>query len=230
VIIEFLPTPAAVATDAARWLTAAVRDAVGQRGRCTLALSGGSTPGATLRALAQEDIPWRAVHLFQVDERIAPAGHPDRNWTHLEADLLSRIPLPPTHAHPMPVEDPDPEAAAQHYTRTLATHVGTPAIFDVVQLGLGADGHTASLAPAAPALELIDRDVAPTAPFAGYRRLTLTLPALNRARTRLWLVTGAAKAPMLERLLRADPTIPAGRVSALDATLITDTETTPQRP
>lgn len=187
-----------------------------------MAVSGGQTPWAMLRALANEDVPWPSVHVFQIDERIAPAGDPDRNLTHLSESLLSRAPLPPGHLHAMPVEMSDPEAAATEYTTTLRSLAGAPPVLDLVHLGLGPDGHTASLVPNDPVLSVADRDVAVTGIYMGRRRMTLTYPVLNRARHLLWLVTGVEKVPMLERLRRADATIPAGRVRQDDALILAD--------
>ena len=167
-----------------------------------------------LRALANEDVPWKDVHVFQVDERVAPAGDPDRNLTHLSESLLSHAPLPPSQIHAMPVESSDLEAAARDYAKTLETLAGSPPVLDLAHLGLGPDGHTASLVPGDPVLEVRDRDVALTGVYQGRRRMTLTYPALNRSRRILWLVTGSEKVPMLARLRAGDPTIPAGRIRA----------------
>ncbi len=143
-----------------------------------------------LRALADEDVPWPSVHVFQVDERVAPTGHPDRNLTHLEESLLAHAPLPLEQLHAMPVESPDLEEAAARYARTLEEHAGRPAVLDVVHLGLGPDGHTASLVPGDAALDVSDADVALTGIYQARRRMTLTYPVLDRARKVLWLVTG----------------------------------------
>src|SRR5262249_24774547 len=151
--------------------------------------------------LAAQQIPWERVHLAQVDERIAPAGHSDRNLTHLGELLLTHVALPANHMHAMPVETPDLEVAAANYARILSKIAGTPPFLDLVPLGLGPDGHTASLVPGDPVLDVADRDVAPTSVYQGRRRLTLTYPILNRARHILWLVTGSDKARSLARLL-----------------------------
>ena len=176
-----------------------------------------------LQLLAKEDIPWSDVHLFQVDERVAPAGSPDRNLTQLLENLVARIELPPGHLHAMPVEETDLESAAKRYAATLQEVAGNPATLDLVHLGLGADGHTASLVPGDPALEIDDADVAVSAPYQGRRRMTLTLPALNRALRVLWVVTGAGKAEALARLRRGDRLIPAGRVRGDRTVVVTDT-------
>jgi 6-phosphogluconolactonase/glucosamine-6-phosphate isomerase/deaminase len=162
------------------------------------------------------------VQLFQVDERVAPAGDPDRNWTQLAASLLERVALAPEQLHPMPVEEPELAAAARRYATTLRSVAGSPAVLDLVHLGLGPDGHTASLVPGDPALAVADADVALAGPYQGRRRMTLTYAALDRARRVLWLVTGADKREMLARLLRGDRSIPAGRVRADAAIAIAD--------
>jgi 6-phosphogluconolactonase len=162
------------------------------------------------------------MHVFQVDERIAPAGDPDRNLTHLRESLLERAPLPPEHIHAMPVEAADLETAARAYADTLREVAGSPAVLDLVHLGLGSDGHTASLVPGDPALEVRDRPVTLAGPYQGRRRMTLTYPVLDHARRVLWVVTGADKAAMLARLAEGDRSIPAGRVRQLQALVLAD--------
>ena len=220
--VEVLPDDAAVAQRAAGLVAGQARAAVASRGRFVFAVSGGHTPWMMLRALAGEDVPWNGVHVFQVDERVAPAGDPDRNLTHLRESLLERVPLPEEQIHAMPVESADLEAAAQEYARTLASVAGSPAVLDIAHLGLGPDGHTASLVPGDPALDVRDRDVAVTGIYRGRRRMTLTYPALDRARFVLWLVTGAEKHPMLARLTQGDTSIPAGRVRSDPALVLAD--------
>jgi 6-phosphogluconolactonase len=220
--LEVLPDPEAVACRAARVVAAAARDAVGARGRFLLATSGGATPWRMLRLLAEEDVPWAGVHLFQVDERVAPAGHPDRSLTHLTASLLDHAPLPAAQVHAMPVEEADLASAAARYAAELHAVGGTPAVLDLVHLGLGADGHTASLIPGDPALEVAGADVAVTGAYRGRRRMTLTYPALDRARLVLWVVTGAEKGEALARLRRGDRAIPAGRVRSDRAVVLAD--------
>jgi 6-phosphogluconolactonase len=175
-----------------------------------------------LEALAAEQVPWVSVHLFQVDERVAPAGHADRNLTHIQERLGGRAPLDPSHLHAMPVEDADLDAAAGRYAAELRTVTGSPPVLDLVHLGLGPDGHTASLVPGDPALEVVDADVALTGPYQGRRRMTLTFPALDRARRVLWVVTGAEKAAIVSRLRVGDGSIPSGRVRAERALLLLD--------
>jgi 6-phosphogluconolactonase len=224
-----LPDAAAVADEGARVLVAEARAAIASRGRFLVALSGGRTPWAMLRAFAAASLPWDAVHVFQVDERFAPEGDPARNSTHLRACFLDRTPPRPVVLHPMPVDDAtDPEAAARAYERTLEGVAGRPVALDLVQLGLGTDGHTASLVPGDRALAVADRDVAATGVHAGHRRLTLTYPTLDRARRVIWVVTGEEKAAMLARLLAGDPSIPAGRVRRDDALVLHDRPASPR--
>jgi 6-phosphogluconolactonase len=220
--VVVLPDSASAARRAAQFIAADARAATAARGRFSFAVSGGRTPWQMLRALADEDIHWNAVHLFQVDERIAPAGDPDRNLTHIGESLLVQGRLPPAHLHAMPVEAPDVAAAAARYSRELESVAGAPPVLDLVHLGLGTDGHTASLVPGDPALDLTGDDVTVTGVYQGHQRMTLTLPALNRARRILWLVTGAEKQPMLARLRAGDHSIPAGRVRREHALILAD--------
>jgi 6-phosphogluconolactonase len=212
----------AVAQAAAAMIAAEAATAVHARGRFTLAVSGGRTPWLMLRDLAEQAVPWDAVHLLQVDERVAPAGHPDRNLTHIQETLLQRAPLCPGHVHAMPVNATDLVGGASEYAQTLRDIAGVPPVLDVVHLGLGPDGHTASLVPGDPVLAVADADVALTGVYQQRRRMTLTFPALNRARRILWLVTGSEKAPMLERLRAGDESIPAGRIRRDRAVVLAD--------
>jgi 6-phosphogluconolactonase len=211
-----------VARAAARTIAADARAAIASLGRFALAVSGGHTPWIMLRALAAEDIPWAGVHVFQVDERVAPAGDPDRNLTHLQESLLPHVPLRPEQIHAMPVDAPDLQAAATQYGLTLRASVGFPPVLDLVHLGLGPDGHTASLVPGDPVLDVTDKDVALTGVYQGRRRMTLTYPTINRARRILWVVTGKEKTEMLRRLREGDVSIPAGRVRREQALLLAD--------
>jgi 6-phosphogluconolactonase len=220
--IEILADADAVARRAASFIAAQARAAVDARGRFTMAVSGGHTPWVMLRDLAQDEVPWGDLHLMQVDERVAPVGDPDRNLTHLHESLIDLAPLPPEQVYAMPVDSPDLEAAAKEYAATIAQVAGSPPVLDLVHLGLGPDGHTASLVPNDPVLEVTDSDVAVTGIYQKRRRLTLTYPVLNRARIVLWLVTGADKIPMLARLQKGDPTIPAGRVNSERALILAD--------
>lgn len=220
--IRVLADADAVAAEAARVIAAEARTAVAARGRFVMAVSGGKTPWQMLRALADEDVPWSGVHVVQVDERIAPAGDPDRNLTHLRESLLEHAPLPADHVYAMPVEEADLDEAARRYARILEQIAGSPPVLDLAHLGLGPDGHTASLVPGDPVLEVVDRDVAMTGIYMLRRRMTLTYPILNRSRRMLWLITGADKAAMLPRLRAADASIPAGRVRQEEALVLAD--------
>ncbi len=219
--VEVLVDGAAVARRAAAFIADAARDAVAARGRFVLAVSGGTTPWRMLRSLAALDLPWPAVDVVQVDERVAPAGDAERNLSHLR-ESLAQAPLAAARIHPMPVEAPDLEAAAKAYATTLARLAGSPPVLDLVHLGLGPDGHTASLVPGDPVLDVADRDVALAGPYQGRRRMTLTFPVLDRARRILWVVTGPDKAAMLARLVAGDAAIPGGRVRQDDAFVLAD--------
>ena len=167
-------------------------------------------------------MPWNAVYVVQVDERIAPDGDPDRNLTHLRESLLEHAPLGEEQIHPMPVDSRNLESACLRYALTLEQLAGSPPVLDLVHLGLGPDGHTASLVPRDPVLEAMDADVALSGIYQGRRRMTLTYPTINRSRFVLWLVTGEEKSPMLPRLLARDVSIPAGRVRANRAAILAD--------
>jgi len=216
-----------VASKAAEFLAAEARRAVAARARFLAAVSGGSTPWKMLAALASLDVPWTAFHLFQIDERLAPEGDADRNLTQLRKAFGESSPLPEQNLHPMPVNDPDPERAAATYAKTLAALAGSPPVLDLAHLGMGPDGHTASLVPGDPVLTVADREVAVTQPYQGRRRMTLTYPCLDRARTVLWLITGESKATMLARLQRGDQDIPAGKVNSRHAVVFADRAAVP---
>jgi 6-phosphogluconolactonase len=220
--VRILADAEAAAREAAHVIAGEAREAVAARARFVVALSGGRTPSSMFRALASEDLPWQAVHVVQVDERVAPRGDPDRNLEPLRESLLAHACLPADHLHAMPVEEPDLGQAARAYQRLLEEIAGTPPVLDLVHLGLGTDGHAASLVPGDPVLAVTDHDVAPTGAYAMRRRLTLTFPAIDRARRILWLVTGAEKSSMLARLRAADAAIPAGRVSQRRALVLAD--------
>ena len=210
--VEVLPDADTVAREAAKLIAAEAGAAVAERGRFIMAVSGGHTPWQMLRALAEEDVPWEGVHVVQIDERVAPAGDPDRNLTHLHESLLEHAPLRPEQIHAMPVESSDLEVAAKLYALTLGEIAGSPPVLDLAHLGLGPDGHTASLVPGDPVLNVTDVNVALTGVYQGRRRMTLTYPMLNRSRRILWLVTGNDKVDALARLRAGDPSIPAGRI------------------
>ena len=210
--VEVLSDADAVAERGAEIVAAATEAAVAERGRFTIAVSGGRTPWAMFEGLYGR-MPWEKVTIFQVDERIAPDGDPDRNLT-----LLQRS-LPPGGAadvRPLPVWAEDLDAAAAQYAQ------GLPEQLDLVHLGLGPDGHTASLLPGDPVLDVSECDVSVTGEYQGRRRMTLTYPAINRARKILWLVTGEDKVDALARLRASDPSIPAGRISTANALVVAD--------
>jgi 6-phosphogluconolactonase len=211
--IEVLPDAAAVAQRAAEVVAQHARAAVLEHGAFTFAVSGGRSPWAMFAELVDHDFPWDHTAIYQVDERVAPAGDESRNLTHLQQSLpatsLSSV-------HPMPVEAPDLNVAARDYAKQLPTR------FDLIHLGLGPDGHTASLVPGDPVLTIDDRDVALTQPYQGHRRMTITYPVINHARALLWLVTGADKVGALKGLCEHDQSIPAGRVAAQNAVILAD--------
>jgi 6-phosphogluconolactonase len=212
----------AAALGAAQLIGREAREAFVIRGKFVMAVSGGKTPWIMLRHLAHEDVPWKGVHVVQVDERVAPEGDPDRNLTHLRESLLEHAPLRPQQIHAMPVEAENLEAACGMYAQMLETIAGSPPVLDLVHLGLGPDGHTASLVPGDPVLDVTNADVALTGIYQNRRRMTLTYPILNRSRRVLWLATGAEKAGMLARLQAGDISIPAGRVRSDRAVLLAD--------
>jgi 6-phosphogluconolactonase len=210
--LRVVESPADVARDGADLLASLVRGAVADHGTCALAVSGGTTPRAAFERLANDDLPWEAVTFFQVDERMAPDGDEERNLTHLRR-AFAQV---PARIDPMPVTDPDPEAAAAAYAARL------PARFDVIHLGIGPDGHTASLVPGDPVLEVTDRLVAITDAYQGRRRMTFTYPALARTDRVVWLIAGADKREAVRQLLAHDPAVPAGRVDGAPAVVLCD--------
>jgi 6-phosphogluconolactonase len=219
---ELITTPDAssLAARAAEFVADRARSAVADHGRFTFAVSGGSTPWAMFAQLAHQDVPWSEIEVFQVDERVAPEGDPDRNLTHLRESLGGA----PATVVAMPVNDADLDRAAAAYADRL------PARFDLVHLGLGPDGHTASLVPGDPVLDVTDRMVAVTRPYQGHPRMTLTYPALARADDLMWLIAGADKQQPLSKLLAHDPSIPAGRVEARHSTILADAAAYPFPP
>jgi 6-phosphogluconolactonase len=220
--LEVLADTDAVAQRGAQFIAAAARDAVAARGRFVFGVSGGRTPLTMLKLLAREDVPWRHVHVVQVDERVAPANDPDRNLTQLQATLLTNSPLAADHIHAMPVEASDLTDAVRRYAAELRALAGAPPVLDLVHLGLGADGHTASLVPGDPVLDVAAADVGLTGVYQGRRRMTLTYPIIARSRRILWVVTGADKAVALAQLRAGDRNIPAGRVRRDTATILAD--------
>ena len=205
-------TPEEAGQQAAALVAAQARRDVAARGRFLVALSGGRTPEAMFRQLARENLPWADIHVFQADERVAPRGSADRNLTTIERVLVRAGPLPPANLHPMPVEVASLEQAASEYAAALRGLAGKPAVLDLVHLGLGEDGHVASLFPDDATLDVADADCAVTRPAEGLMRMTLTLPLLNRAARLLVLVTGASKSAALVRLARGDERLPAGHL------------------
>jgi 6-phosphogluconolactonase len=220
--IKVLADAESVAREGAEIIAAKARASFAVRGRFILAVSGGHTPWVMLRDLAGEDVPWSGMHVAQVDERVAPEGHPDRNLTHLRDSLLKYAPIRAEQVSAMPVEASDLEAAALRYVETLRVIAGSPPVFDLIHLGLGPDGHTASLVPGDPVLDVTNADAALTRVYQGRRRMTLTYPMINRARDILWLVTGDEKAEMLMRLRNGDKSVPAGRIRQDHALVIAD--------
>jgi len=210
--LQTLDDPDAVARAGAAFVAERARAAVAASGSFHFAVSGGHTPWAMFAELASETVPWEAMIIYQVDERVAPPGDPDRNLTHLTKALGSA----PAQVRAMPVNESDLAVAAVSYAAVL------PEYFDLVHLGLGPDGHTASLVPGDPVLSVTDRLVALTEPYQDRVRMTLTYPALARARQILWLVTGEDKKEPLQRLLAGDTTIPAGRVEAAASLVMAD--------
>ena len=213
---------ASAANIAAAEVARTCADAVAIRGQALVAFSGGETPWLMLRELCHFDLPWQKIFVAQVDERVAPRGDARRNFTRLEQILVREGPLPPGQLLPMPVESEELAMAATDYQAVLETRGGMPLQLDLVQLGLGTDGHTASLVPGDAVLHVNDRDVAVTGDYQGLRRMTLTFPAINRTRRRLWLVTGASKNARLGELLAGAGDTPAIAVSRDNAVVVAD--------
>jgi 6-phosphogluconolactonase len=206
-----------LADAAASYVAQRARDCVRAKGAFTFAISGGTTPWSMFERLATMDVPWERVTLFQVDERIAPEGDASRNLTNLRLSLGDASPT----IEAMPVIDDDLESAAARYATLI------PERFDMVHLGLGPDGHTASLIPGDPVLRVVDRLVSLTGVYHDERRMTLTYPALARANQLLWLVAGVEKRAPLAKLLAGDESIPAGRVVAASSLVMTDAAASP---
>lgn len=202
--LEVLDDADAVHKRGAELIADAARAAAAERGRCALAVSGGSDPWPMFSQLEDLWDDWASTEVFQVDERVAPAGSDERNLTHLVESLSIGA---QGSIRPMPVTDEDLEAAADRYAASL------PDAIDLAHLGIGPDGHTASLVPGDPVLEVTDKRVAVTArEYQGVRRMTLTYPELHRVRSLLWVVTGEKKVDALEQLIAQDPSTPSGRV------------------
>jgi len=205
----------AAARRAAELIAAEGEEAAAARGAFALAMSGGRTPWAMLAVLGElEAMPWSRTELFQVDERVAAPGSEDRNLTHMVLGLSMDH---QTALRPMPVTQRDLDAAAREYEASL------PERFDLIHLGLGPDGHTASLVPGDSVLEVSDRRVAMTGgEYQGHPRMTLTYPTIDAARKILWLVTGAEKREALAKLLAGEESIPAGRVKNDSIVVVAD--------
>lgn len=215
IVFDDLP---ALSEAAARHVAGIARGAVEEDGSFQFAVSGGRSPWEMFAILTGLDMPWDQTVIWQVDERIAPAGHPDRNLTHLRQALGDKS----AEVCPMPVEEEDLGLAAERYGDAL------PPRFHLVHLGIGPDGHTASLVPTDPVLEMRDRPVALTGTaYQGRRRMTLTYPGLARARQLLWLVSGDDKRAPLEKMLASDPSVPAGRVEAGSSIVMADRAAAP---
>jgi 6-phosphogluconolactonase len=219
--IEVLEDPSAVHRRGAELIAEAARAAVAERGNCALAFSGGTDPWPMFSQFEDIYEDWTHTEIFQVDERVAPAGSDVRNLTHLIESLSIGA---QGSIRPMPVTDDDLEAAADRYAASL------PDALDLAHLGIGPDGHTASLVPGDPVLEVTDRRVAVTAgEYQGARRMTLTYPELHRVRSLLWIVTGEEKRDALAKLLARDPSIPAGRVEpGGDSLILADRAAAPE--
>jgi 6-phosphogluconolactonase len=219
--LEVFDDDAAAASRAAELIAAAGAAAAAERGSFSFAMSGGRSPWSMLAILGDmEEMPWAETELFQVDERIASPGSEDRNLTHMVLGLSMEH---QSALRPMPVTNRDLDGAAHEYDTSL------PERLDLVHLGLGPDGHTASLVPGDPVLEVDDRRVAITTnEYQGHRRMTLTYPALAEAREIIWLVTGEEKRTPLQQLLAADPAIPAGRVRNDTMFVVADSPADPQ--
>ncbi len=220
--LEVANTEEAAGAVAAKLIATVLGIAIGRRTRASLALSGGSSPLPMLKALATEALDWSAIHVYQVDERVVARGDSARNLAALDEILVWRGPLPRRNLHPMWVDRADLSAAADSYGEEIAQVAGDPPILDLVHLGLGSDGHTASLFPGDPALRVKDRSVTVTGEHNGHRRMTLTLPVLGRARSVLWFVTGAAKAGVTADLHAGGAPFPAGLVARRRAVLVVD--------
>jgi 6-phosphogluconolactonase len=202
--LEVLDDAAAVHRRGAELIAEAVRSAIDEKDRCTLGVSGGHDPWPMFSQLEDHGLDWTRTEIYQVDERVAPAGSDERNLTHLIESLSIGA---QGSIRPMPVTKDDLDGAAERYAKLL------PDSLDLAHMGLGPDGHTASLVPGDPVLEVSDRRVAVTSgEYEGVRRMTLTYPALSQVGTLLWVITGEKKRDALAKLIARDPSIPAGRV------------------
>lgn len=214
------------ATEAASHIAERAREAVNAKGSFTLALSGGRSPRIMFEALAAAEVPWPSVELFQVDERLVPADSSERNFGSIRELLVDAASVPRARVHAMPVDGGDPREAAIEYGQTLRRVLGAEGRLDLVHLGLGADGHTASLLPGDPAVEAIG-DVILSRPYQGHRRLSLSRNVLSASRERLWLVTGGDKQAALAALLDGRLDAPAGRLERGNSVVFADRAAAP---
>jgi 6-phosphogluconolactonase len=219
---ELFPTADQVAAGAAAYLEQEIRDALTHQKSFSLAISGGRTPWEMLKILSKADLPWKRVNLFQVDERVAPDGHADRNLTQLFQAIAGTPMVTQLRIFPMPVLAEDLEEGCREYTQVL-DEITEGKGLDLIHLGLGSDGHTASLVPGDGVMDVKDRLVACTQnTYQGRIRMTLTYPLLNAAKQLLWIVTGSEKQEMVKRLIQQDPSIPAGTIRQENALLMVD--------
>ena len=219
---EIFPQAEQVAARATAYLEQEIRDALTHQKSFSLAISGGRTPWEMLKILSKVDLPWQRINLFQVDERVAPDGHPDRNLTQLFQAIAGTAMVTQLRIFPMPVTAEDLDASAKEYAEVL-DEIKEGKGLDIIHLGLGSDGHTASLVPGDGVLEIQNRLVACTQnPYQGRIRMTLTYPLLNAAKQILWIVTGSEKKEMVQRMLQQDPSIPAGSIRQENALLLVD--------
>ncbi len=218
--VEVYPTAAAAAARAAALVKNCIESAIAGRGLAAIALSGGKTPAGMLGELASAPIDWSRVHVFQVDERLVGEHDARRNWRVIRA-AFERSGLPASHLHAMPLDAASPESGAREYAGELRAVAGAPPVLDAVHLGLGEDGHTASLFPGDAAVDATV-EVALSGVHEGMRRMTLTLETINRARARIWLVTGPAKRVIVKRLLEPGADLVASRVWSDASILVLD--------
>ncbi|WP_265264451.1 6-phosphogluconolactonase [Spirulina subsalsa] len=187
-----------------------IKQAIAQRGQCSLVLAGGSTPKPLYEALAQQDLPWEKLHIFWGDERYVPPTHPDSNEGMAREAWLDAVDFPAANIHGMPTSAQDPQKDASRYEAELREFFGVSAgefpVFDLILLGMGDDGHTASLFPQTAALEVCDRLIT-VGEKSGQPRLTFTIPLINQGRCVIFMVAGANKQPALQQVFAetADP-------------------------
>jgi 6-phosphogluconolactonase len=220
--IKIYPSAEEVASQGAHMIAELIREKITKKGFFTMAISGGRTPWEMIKILGKENLPWEKVYVFQVDERIAPDGSADRNLTQFFQTIQGTRLITRLNIFPMPVIAENLEDACAEYAKHIQ-EVTQNGQLDLVHLGMGADGHTASLIPSDPVCDVVNRDVALTSePYQGRVRMTLTYPVINRAEKILWLLTGKEKADMVQRLIEKDPEIPAGKVAQDQAIIMAD--------